>query len=134
MRNTTKILTGLAVAGLAVAGGSAFTGTGLGTTGQASAGQFVGGSISQGVTGAVLDSIVYGYVDEGTKTAVDTITLTFTTAANGLNVAASTTGGNDGTFSCTDVASLGSVCTYAAGDDEALGSTGITDLSVTVSP
>jgi hypothetical protein len=70
MRSSFKIAVALAAVGLAAADGSAFTATGLATTGQASAAQFIGGTISQAVTGATLDSVTYGYADAATKTAV----------------------------------------------------------------
>jgi hypothetical protein len=133
MRKSFKIVGGLAIAGLTGAAGSAFTATGLTTTGTAASDQFIGGTISQAVTGATLDSIVYDYVDAATKTAVKKITLTFTTAADGVTVAAVATGGNNGTFSCSDIATLVSTCTYVVGADTEVGSTGITSLSVTVS-
>jgi hypothetical protein len=55
MRKSTKFLGALAVAGLLAAGGSAFTSTGV--TNNAGATQFVGGTISQNVTGATLSSL-----------------------------------------------------------------------------
>jgi hypothetical protein len=72
--NQKKILGAVAVAGLVAATGSAFTGTGLSNS--AGAAQFVGGTVSQTVSGATLTDISYEFSD-GTQTAVDGITLTF---------------------------------------------------------
>ena len=85
MRNSYKVLTAVAVAGLALAGGSAFTGAGLSTTGAASAPQFVGGTVTQTVTGATLTGIDYGFVGgpTGPQTTVNQVTLTFADATGG---------------------------------------------------
>jgi hypothetical protein len=77
MRKSAKLITALSVAGLAVAAGSAFTGAGLATTGQANSAQFVGGTVTQSVTGANLNSIVYGYSNAPANTLVNQVTLTF---------------------------------------------------------
>jgi hypothetical protein len=91
MLMSTKIIAAGAIA-LVAAGGSAFTAAGLGTSGQASAAQFVGGQVSQTVNGAVLDSIVYGFVD-GTHAAINTVTLTFDASAVGKVPTITFTGG-----------------------------------------
>src|SRR5688500_16355815 len=111
MRKSAKIITALSVAGLAVAAGSAFTGTGVATAGQAASGQFVGGTVSQSVTGATLNSIVYGFTD-GTKTAVDKVTLTFADATGGKTPTIALAGGTEVTFLCTaiDAGTHVSVC------------------------
>jgi hypothetical protein len=135
MHTSLKIVAGLAAAGLAAAGGSAFTATGLATSGTAASAQFVGGTISQAVTGGTLSSIAYGYTNP-TNTAVNTITLTFANAnADTRAVTAVATGGNNGTFTCENVAAtttMISTCTYGAGADAAAGTTGITSLAVNV--
>src|SRR5688572_232841 len=101
MRKSAKILAALSVAGLAVAAGSAFTGTGLATAGQAGSAQFVGGTVSQSVTGATLQSLVYGFVDANTKTAVNRVTLTFdVTGVLGKVPTVVLTGGTAATFTC----------------------------------
>lgn len=101
-------------AAVGLAAGGAFTGTGLETTGQAAAPQFVGGTISQTVTGAKLSNIVYGFTDT-TKTHVNLITLTFTgETVDGLHVAVALTGGTGGAFTCEDIGdttTLTSICT-----------------------
>jgi hypothetical protein len=133
MRKSTKVLSALAAAGLVAAVSTAFTGTGLLTSGQASAPQFVGGTVSQAVTGATLDSINYTFTD-GTKTAVATAVLGFATTADNIHVGVVATGGaRNGTWSCTDVASLGSTCTYTVGADGLVGYTNLDSLAVTVS-
>jgi hypothetical protein len=127
--NHKKILGAVAVAGLVAATGSAFTGTGLTRT--APAAQFVGGTVSQAVTGATLSQIQYAFSD-GTNTAVNGITLTFAAGADGKDVSVATTGGSGGTFTCTAVASNASTCAFAPTTDED-GYTGLDSLAVTVS-
>jgi hypothetical protein len=85
MRNSYKVLTAVAVAGLALAGGSAFTGAGLGRTSGAPDSQFVGGTVSQTVTGATLTGVEYGFVGAltGPQTSVNKVTLTFADATGG---------------------------------------------------
>ena len=88
---------------IGLAAGGAFTGTGLETTGQAAAPQFVGGTISQVVTGAVLNNVLYGFTDI-TNTHVNLITLTFGgETVDGLHVAVALSGGTGGTFTCEDI-------------------------------
>lgn len=130
MRKSAKIITALSVAGLAVAAGSAFTGTGVATAGQAASGQFVGGTVSQSVTGATLNSIVYGFTD-GTKTGVNKVTLTFADATGGKTPTVALTGGTEATFTCTaiDADTFVSVCDAAEGTSQ----TGVNSASVTVS-
>jgi hypothetical protein len=129
MRTSAKIFTALSVAGLAVAAGSAFTGTGVATAGQANSAQFVGGTVSQSVTGATLNSIVYGFTD-GTKTSVNQVTLTFADATGGKTPSLSLTGGTAADFTCTAIdGAFQSVCTAAAGTSQ----TGVTSANVTVS-
>jgi hypothetical protein len=133
MRKSFKIMTGLAVAGIAAAGGSAFTATGLATTGNAASAQFVGGTVTQEVTGGTLSNIEYGYVADGTNTSVNTITLTFANAlSNGRAVTATATDGSDGTFGCTAIALASSTCTWTPGDDTYTGSRNLSSLAVNV--
>ncbi|MGO4247928.1 hypothetical protein AB4Y87_12005 [Paenarthrobacter sp. RAF54_2] len=132
MRKSAKIITALSVAGLAVAAGSAFTGTGVTKTGQASADQFVGGTVSQTVSGATLTTIAYGFDDADANTRVNSITLTFAGTVNGRAVAATPSGGSGGTFTCSATASNASSCTFVPADTET-GYTGLTSLAVTVS-
>jgi hypothetical protein len=133
MRKPLMIAAGAAVAALAALGGSAFTGTGLDNTAPAT--QFVGGTVTQTVTGATLASIDYSYADAPANTEVSSISLTFTNTADGHTVAVTPSGGGAGvgTFSCTDVASNASSCTYTAGTDTLTGYKGLTSLDVTVS-
>jgi hypothetical protein len=78
MRSTHKKLLGaVAVAAIVAASGSAFTGTGLSTT--AGDSQFVGGQVTQTVTGATLANIKYNTVGAA-ATAVSTVDLTFADA------------------------------------------------------
>src|SRR5690349_11214 len=59
--NTKKLIGAAAVAAVVAAGGSAFTGTGV--TDNAAASQFVGGTVSQSITGATLNDISYHFTD-----------------------------------------------------------------------
>lgn len=131
MRKSAKIFTALSVAGLAVAAGSAFTGAGLSTSGTAASPQFVGGTVSQTVTGATLDSLVYGFTD-GTKTAVNQVTLTFADATGGKTPTVSLTGGGTATFACLpiDGTTFVSVCDPVVADTT---KTAVTSADVTVS-
>jgi len=132
MRTSAKIFTALSVAGLAVAAGSAFTGTGVATSGQAASAQFVGGTVSQSVTGATLTTIAYSYYDTNANTLVNSIALTFSGTADGHPVAAAPTGGSGGTFTCTAVASNASTCTFVPATTET-GYLNLGSLAVTVS-
>ncbi|WP_234754152.1 hypothetical protein [Arthrobacter ramosus] len=130
MRKSAKILTALSVAGLAVAAGSAFTGTGV--TNAAGETQFVGGTVSQSVTGATLTNIAYSYADAGPNTLVNSIALTFSGTADGRVVSVAPSGGSGGTFTCTAVSSNASTCTFVPATTET-GYTNLGSLAVTVS-
>lgn len=133
MRKSLKVLTAVAVAGLAFASGSAFTGTGLTTTAPTT--QFVGGTVSQSVTGATLSDIAYGFGADATQSKVATISLTFTNTADGRTVTVAPSGGGAGvgTFSCGVTSGNASDCTYTPGSDTFTGYMGLTSLAVTVS-
>lgn len=130
MRTSVKLITALSVAGVAVAAGSAFTGTGVTTSGQAAADQFVGGTVNQSVTGATLNSIEYGFTD-GTKTAVNKVTLTFADATGGRTPGIALSGGTPAVFTCTpiDAITFESVCDAAATTSQ----TGVTSAAISVS-
>ena len=130
MRKSAKFIVALSVSGLAVVAGSAFTGTGVTTAGQAAEGQFVGGTVSQSVTGATLYSVVYAFTD-GTKTAVNKVTLTFGDATGGKTPTLSLSGGTAANFTCTaiDETTFVSVCDAAQGTSQ----TGVNSAAVTVS-
>jgi hypothetical protein len=128
MRKTPMIIAGFAVAGLAAVGGSAFTGTGV--TSNAGSTQYVGGTVSQSVTGATLTSVAYGFGDAPINTAVHSVALTFADAASdGKTPTVVFTGGNAVAFTC-DVVAVGthlSTCTTAGADR-----VGVTSLAITV--
>jgi hypothetical protein len=131
MNTKHKLFGALAVAGVIAASGSAFTGTGVATSGQAASAQFVGGTVSQSVTGATLTGITYSFADTAAKTLVNSIALAVT-AADGRAVAVAPAGGTGGTFTCGVVASNASTCTFVPTTTET-GYVGLTGLSVTVS-
>lgn len=130
-----RIKYALAAAALIGAAGSATiasTGTGVATTGTAASPQFVGGTVSQSVTGATLSDIGYSFTD-ASNTAIDQIVLTFADAntdAKTPTIAFSASTPVD--FTCTAVESTGhtSTCTPTANGTSQTGATGI---SVTVS-
>lgn len=132
MRKSTKIAVGVAFAGLAAAGGAALTGSGL--TNGAGSTQFVGGTVSQSVTGATLADVAYTFTDSS-NTKVSGISLTFSSTADGTHVAVTPSGGGAGagTFTCADVASNASACTYTPGTDTLTGYLGLSSLAVTAS-
>lgn len=74
MNTKHKLFGAVAVAGVIAASGSAFTGAGL--SNNAATSQFVGGSVSQSVSGATLDSI--HYVTNTSGTLVTAVNLVFT--------------------------------------------------------
>ena len=130
MRKSAKIISAVAVAGLAFAASAAYTGTGL--TNSAGATQFVGGQVSQAVTGATLSNLAYTFTD-GTKTAVSSVNLTFADdQSDGKAVTLELTGGSAATFECTVVAidTNASNCVLAAMQTAP---TGVTGATVTVS-
>ena len=131
MRTSTKIVSALAAAGVVAAAGAAFTATGIETSGNADVPQFIGGTVSQAVTGATLNDIEYGFVGGGSgpKTAISSITLTFTDSnADGMTVAAVPSGGAGSAFTCTAVSGTGSTCTAV----DPAGYTGLTLMTITV--
>jgi hypothetical protein len=133
VRKSTKLVIGAGFAGLVAAGGVALTGTGLADT--ASPTQFVGGQVSQTVTGATLSSITYGFSDSPAKTSVNTIDLTFANTADGRTVAVTPHGAPPalaGTFTCSNVSTNASSCTYVPMATES-GYVGLTSLDVAVS-
>jgi hypothetical protein len=132
MNTKHKLFGAVAVAGVIAASGSAFTGTGVATSGQAASPQFVGGTVTQSVTGATLTGITYSFADTASKTLVNSIALAFSGTADGRTVAVAPAGGSGGTFSCSAVASNASTCDFTPTAAET-GYLGLTSLSVTVS-
>lgn len=125
MRTSHKLLTAAAVAGIAFAGGSAFTGTGLATT--AGSTQFIGGQVSQAVTGATLAAVDYDFTDP-TQETVNAINLSFANTEDGKPVVVQAQGGT-GTFTCSDTLANASTCTFTGAET---GYTGLTGVSITV--
>jgi hypothetical protein len=128
MRKSLKLASALGIAGLAFVGSVAFTGTGV--TNTAGSSQFIGGTVSQTVTGATLTNIVYGFTDT-TDTAVNQVTLTFADGTGAKTPELSLTGGTQATFTCTaiDPTLFTSTCTAATGTSQ----TGVTSANITVS-
>jgi RimJ/RimL family protein N-acetyltransferase len=121
---TSKIIAAVAVAAFAAAGGSALTGSGV--TDNAGASSYVGGTVNQAVTGAVLSTIGYTYSDT-TNTAVTVITLTFGDAVtNGKTPTLLVSATAADVFTCTAITATVSVCTAATPD------VGVTNVAITV--
>ena len=128
MRTITKIAIGTAVAGLVAATGSAFTGSGL--TNNAGSSQYVGGTISQTISGATLTSIDYSFGDAPANTAVNSVALTFADSnADGKTPTVAFTGGNAVTFTCTAIDSTTHVSTCTTDGADRVG---ITSIAVSV--
>jgi hypothetical protein len=128
MRKSTKLIGAVAVAGLVAAGGSAFTGSGL--TNNAGSAQYVGGTVSQSVTGATLSTVAYSFGDAPANTAVHSVALVFADATtDGKTPTVAFTGGNAVAFTCDVIAveTHLSTCTTAGADR-----VGVTSLAITV--
>ncbi|MDQ1719030.1 MAG: hypothetical protein QOE89_2983 [Pseudonocardiales bacterium] len=115
------------------------TGTGVtdGTTGP----QFIGGTVSQSVTGATLSSVVYHFVggDSGPKTNISSIDLSFS-GADGKTVdvaadahAINATFSGNGTADIPGTIAAGAVTfTVTAIGGAAAGYAGLSNLAITV--
>lgn len=129
MQQSTRVAAAVLVAGLAAAGTAAFTGTGV--TNNADPSQFVGGTVTQTVSGATLSSIVYGFSDPQAKTAIDTATLTFADGEADTKVPTVVfTASSPEPFTCTAIGGgqHTSVCTA-----DSAAQTGASAISITVS-
>jgi hypothetical protein len=107
MRKSTTLLSSLAVAAIAIAGSSAFTGGGL-TKGVPNV--FVGGTVTQNISGATLSSVVYSYTD-ATNTSVTSVVLTFVGAIEGATPTIAFSGGTPAPYVCSGIATGVSTCT-----------------------
>lgn len=91
MRISTKILGMAAAATIIATGTAAFTGAGMVTTNSAAESAFIGGKVSQSVTGGALSNIAYR-IKTGSNGQVDQITLTFVDVPAGTPVTAELSG------------------------------------------
>jgi hypothetical protein len=128
MRKSTQIMGAIAVAGLVAAGTSAFTASGI--TNNAGASQFVGGTVSQSITGATLSTIAYGFSDAPANSAITSVTLTFADAnSDGKTPTVTFTAGSPESFTCSAISgSHVSTCTADSADQ-----TGASGVAITVS-
>jgi hypothetical protein len=131
MQKTAKLVTALTLAGLAFAGSTAFTGAGLSSV--AGPSQFIGGTVTQTVTGATLNSLAYGFTaGDNTKTQVETVTLTFAAGSEGKAVGLTLDATGGATFTCPAIdVSNASVCVIVPAPDTFV--TNVTKATVTVS-
>ena len=129
-RHTKMLLGTIALVGAAGLALSTVALTGSGVTSNAGSTQFVGGTVTQGVTGATLSSVAYSFGDAPANTAIRSALLTFGPDADGKTVAIQFTGGNAVAFTCTavEVTNHTSTCTTAGADR-----TGVTSAAITVS-
>jgi hypothetical protein len=128
MTNKKKVLGAVAVAGLVATGSAAFTATGL--TNNAGSTKYVGGTVSQSVTGATLSTVTYSFGDAPTNTAVHSVALVFADVnTDGMTPTIAFTGGNAVTFTCDEIAVTThlSTCTTDGADR-----VGVTSLAITV--
>jgi|GEM_PF-3945958 len=97
MRTPSKIITALALAGLAVAGGAAFTAGGVVN---AHPDQWIGGAVTQNITGAHVSTIAYTPAAlDLTKTTVHEVVVTFADEeSDGKTVALAFSGSDVGSF------------------------------------
>ncbi|MEV6343398.1 hypothetical protein [Actinoplanes sp. NPDC051851] len=140
MRSMLQLVGGVAVAGAVAAGSTAFTASN-GLTNGAGTTQFIGGTVSQTVTGASLSAVTYAFND-ATKTQITGVTLTFTdSAANGKAVTLTPTGTGYGSasadqFYCPTVSGTSVTCITALTSDgtHAAASyyTGLTSMQIQV--
>ena len=131
MRTPTRLLIGVVLAGLAGSYGIALTGAGLGMS-AATGSPFIGGTVSESVTGATIDDIGYRFADSTTQTLINRIDLSFTgNAVDGRRPTVAPSGGTGGTFSCSSVTDGAASCAFIPAQDEA-GYRGLDSLTVTV--
>jgi hypothetical protein len=137
MRNMVQLLGGVAVAGVVAAGSTAFTADGgiaFDNTGTGTAAQFVGGTVTQTVTGATLDLVDYTWADPA-KTVLTSVQLTFADATSGKTPTIATTGitssGGAHVWTCTAIhaSTFISTCTHTQTFDTGR----LASLDVTVS-
>jgi hypothetical protein len=130
MRKSQKIMLAAGLGIAALAGGTAFTGTGV--TDNAGATQFLGGTVSQSVTGATLSNVAYGFADAPANTEVNSITLTFGDATGGKTPTISLNNSSGTAFTCTaiDGTTFKSTCTPSTSGTY---QTGLESVAVTVS-
>jgi len=121
----------VSLAGIVGLGGAAFTGTGV--TSNAGAAQFVGGTVTQTVTGATLSTIAYGYTDT-TNTAVNQVTLTFADAnANTHPVTILLGAATPVAFTCENVGATTTMVATCTPTTPGMSQTGLTGVTINVS-
>jgi hypothetical protein len=138
MRTMMQLVGGVAVAGAVAAGSTAFTAAGF--TNNAGA-QFVGGTVTQAVTGATLSTISYAFSNAPANTRVTSVTLTFVENLTGRTVTLAETGGTHAVtsdmFHCPASTTTSVTCrTALAADSPAFTAAGyyqgLTSMDITV--
>ncbi|MDQ1712062.1 MAG: hypothetical protein QOE45_1512 [Frankiaceae bacterium] len=126
MRTTTKVFGIVAIGAVVAASSSAFTAGGV--TAPTSA--FVGGSVSQSITGAALSSVVYD-TDEALN-KITSVTLTFSDSAADAKIPTIAFSGAaiNGTYTCAAVEAAGHTSLCSAAPTKA--DNNATNLSITV--
>jgi hypothetical protein len=140
MRSALQLLGGVAAAGAVAAGATAFTASGVTTSSTAALPQFIGGTVTQAVTGAELSNIAYAFSD-ATNTIISSVTLTFLSgSANGKAVTLTPVGGGITGTAATWTCAAGANTTLCTVKDSgpipvtgaANGWLGLTSLGITV--
>ena len=126
MRNSTKLLGIVAIGGVIAVSGGAWTAGGI--TAPPSA--FVGGSVSQTMTGATVASVVYD-TDEALN-KITSVTLTFSDAAADAKIPTIAFSGAavNGTYTCAAVEATGHTSLCSAAPTKA--DNNATNLTITV--
>ena len=126
MRTSTKLVGALALAAVAVASSAAYTAGGV----TAPASSFVGGSVSQNLTGATLTSVVYDTDEAANK--ITSVTLTFSDTAADAKIPTIAFSGAvvNGTYTCAAVEAAGHTTLCSAAPTKA--DNNATSLSITV--
>lgn len=127
-RRTKVAVAAAAVVGAIGTAGAAFTATGLTATGSAASPQFIGGSITQAVSGATLSNVAYSFTD-ATDTAIDQVVLTFADPnSDGMTPTIAFSAPTPVDFTCSAVESEGhtSTCTPTDDGDSQTGAAGLT--------
>jgi len=126
MRTTTKVIGAVAIGAVVAASGAAFTAGGI----TAPASSFVGGSVTQTLTGATLASVVYDTDEAANK--ITSVTLTFSDESADAKTPSIAFGGAavNGTYTCAAVEAAGHTSLCSAAPTKA--DNNATALSITV--
>ena len=127
-----QMVGGVAAAGVVAAGTTAFTAAGLTT----SATPFLGGVVTQAITGGAVDTVTFTFSD-GARTAINGVNLHFATDTTDLakvTVTTTVSGGTNPTWTCGDVNAGTNISACTTGSDYQLtAANNISTLSISAS-